>query len=144
MNQDIETMLKEAPAPTLTLEPFAEEPQAVAVTEEKAPAAVDEKEKLRAMLSPAEQKQVDAFVKQIDITNSQIVLQYGASSQKKIADFSETALGNVRTKDLGEIGDQLTQVVAELRSIENAEEEKGFFGFFKKNANNLANMKDIL
>lgn len=141
MNQDIETMLKEAPAPTLTLEPFAEEPQAVAVTEEKAPAAVDEKEKLRAMLSPAEQKQVDAFVKQIDITNSQIVLQYGASSQKKIADFSETALGNVRTKDLGEIGDQLTQVVAELRSIENAEEEKGFFGFFKKNANNLANMK---
>ena len=141
MNQDLETMLKEAPAPTLTLEPFAEEPQEVTVVEEKAPAALDEKEKLRAMLSPAEQKQVEAFVKQIDITNTQVVLEYGASSQKKIADFSETALGNVRTKDLGEIGDQLTQVVAELRSIENAEEEKGFLGFFKKNVNNLANMK---
>ncbi|MBQ7841562.1 MAG: toxic anion resistance protein [Lachnospiraceae bacterium] len=142
MSQDLETLLKETPTPTLTLEPFANEPQEVSVAEEaKAPAQVSEIEKLKAILSPAEQKQVDAFVKQIDITNSQLVLQYGASSQKKIADFSETALGNVRTKDLGEIGDDLAKVVQELKSIDEAEEEKGFLGFFKRSANNLSNMK---
>ena len=89
----------------------------------------------------SEQKQVDAFVKQIDITNSQMVLQYGASSQKKIADFSESALGNVRTKDLGEIGNELTAVVNELKSIEDGDEEKGFLGLFKKGGNKIANMK---
>lgn len=87
-----------------------------------------------------EQKQVEAFAAQIDITNSQMVLQYGAGVQKKIADFSETALGNVRTKDLGEIGEDLAQVVAELKNMDE-EEDKKLFGFFKKNANRLANMK---
>lgn len=76
------------------------------------------KKKNKGDFNSQEQKQVDAFVKQIDITNSQMVLQYGASSQKKIADFSESALGNVRTKDLGEIGNELTAVVNELKSIE--------------------------
>lgn len=140
MNQDIEKLMQEAPMPTLTLEPFAEEKQEPAVPEQSKP-AVDEKESLKAILSPAEQRQVDEFVKQIDITNSQVVLQYGASSQKKIADFSEAALGNVRTKDLGEIGNELAQVVTELKSIDDEEEEKGFLGLFKKNANKLANMK---
>lgn len=140
MSQDIEMMLQEAP--TLTLEPFGEEKQEVAATvKTEVSAAADEKEKLREILTPAEQKQVDEFVKQIDITNSQVVLQYGASSQKKIADFSETALGNVRTKDLGEIGNELAAVVSELKSIDDEEEEKGFLGLFKKNANKLENMK---
>jgi len=138
MNQDLEKMMQEAP--TLTLEPFAEEKPAEAVKQEEVKKA-DEKENLRAILSPGEQEQVEAFVKQIDVTNSQLVLQYGASAQKKIADFSEAALGNVRSKDLGEIGNDLASVVTELKSIDEEEEEKGFLGFFKKNANKLANMK---
>ena len=142
MNEDMEKMLQEAPAPTLTLEPFAAEKEEPAVVEkEEAVQPVDEKEKIKAILTPQEQKQVDAFVKQIDITNSQMVLQYGASSQKKIADFSESALGNVRTKDLGEIGNELTAVVNELKSIEDGDEEKGFLGLFKKGGNKIANMK---
>lgn len=135
-------MLQEAP--TLTLEPFVEEKQeAVPVQEQgQAPlAAAEEAVRLREILTPAEQKQVDEFVKQIDITNSQVVLQYGASSQKKIADFSEVALSNVRSKDLGEIGNDLASVVTELKSFDEEEEEKGFLGFFKKNANRLENMK---
>lgn len=138
MNQDLEKMMQEAP--TLTLEPFAGEAPAEAVKQEEVKKA-DEKENLRAILSPGEQEQVEAFVKQIDVTNSQLVLQYGASAQKKIADFSEAALGNVRSKDLGEIGNDLASVVTELKSIDEEEEEKGFLGFFKKNANKLANMK---
>lgn len=126
----------------LTLEPFAEEaPAEVVKQEEEEVKKADEMENLRAILSPREQEQVAAFVKQIDVTNSQLVLQYGASAQKKIADFSEAALGNVRSKDLGEIGNDLASVVTELKSIDEEEEEKGFLGFFKKNANKLANMK---
>ena len=136
MNQDLEMMLKEAPA--LTLEPFAEEDMP---REAKASSAADEVEKLKVVLTPQEQRQVDEFAEQIDITNSQMVLQYAAGSQKKIADFSETALGNVRSRDLGEIGEDLARVVLELKSIEDEEEEKGFFGFLKKNTNRLANMK---
>ena len=138
MKQDLEKMMQEAP--TLTLEPFAEEKPAETVKQEEVKKA-DEKENLRAILSPGEQEQVEAFVKQIDVTNSQLVLQYGASAQKKIADFSEAALGNVRSKDLGEIGNDLASVVTELKSVDEEEEEKGFLGFFKKNANKLANMK---
>ncbi len=140
MGQDLEALLQEAP--TLTLEPLAEEEQKPAVVQETKPETVaQEAEKLREILTPAEQRQVDEFVKQIDITNSQVVLQYGASSQKKIADFSEVALGNVRTKDLGEIGNDLASVVTELRSFDEEEEEKGFLGFFKKSSNRLEGMK---
>lgn len=140
MNQDLEKMMQEAPM--LTLEPFAGEAPAEVVKQEEAEVKkADEMENLRAILSPREQEQVAAFVKQIDVTNSQLVLQYGASAQKKIADFSEAALGNVRSKDLGEIGNDLASVVTELKSIDEEEEEKGFLGFFKKNANKLANMK---
>ncbi len=138
MSQDLEAMLKEGP--TLTLEPFLEdEPkeELIKSTEEK----LSETDRMRAILSPKEQQQVDAFVKQIDLANSQMVLQYGASSQKKIADFSETALSKVRTKDLGEIGNDLASVVTELKSIDEEEEDKSLFGLFKKNVNRLANMK---
>ena len=136
---DIDELLKEAP--TLTFDPM---PDTAAQTptdgkEQKAEAAQQELEKVQ--LTPEEQKMVDDFSAQIDITNTQAVLQYGAGCQKKIADFSESALSNVRTKDMGEVGEMLTQVVAELKSIDDEEDNKGFFGMFKKNANKLSNMK---
>lgn len=92
-------------------------------------------------LSPEEKKMVDDFVNQIDLNKSNQILQYGVGAQKKIADFSEAALNNVKTKDLGEIGEMLTGVVTELKSFDVEEEEKGFLGFFKKSSNKLATMK---
>lgn len=94
------------------------------------------------ILSEEEREMVEHFVKQIDLRNSNAILQYGAGTQKKMADFSETALNNVRSKDLGEIGDLLSDVVVELKNFDaDEEEDKGFFGFFKKQSNRLANMK---
>ena len=135
MSDNLDEMLKEAP--TLTLSPFTEETPApeLPTVKEEAPKAPE------MVLTPAEQKMVDDFAAQIDITNTQMVLQYGAGSQKKIADFSENALSNVRTKDMGEIGQMLTDVVAELKDFNDDEEEKGFLGFFKKTSNKLENMK---
>ena len=122
--------------PTLTFEPFSQ-PEAPEV-----PAAAEATQKIpEAVLTPAEQKMVDDFAAQIDISNTQMVLQYGAGSQKKIADFSEGALNNVRTKDMGEIGQMLADVVTELKDFNNEEEEKGFLGFFKKGSNKLENLK---
>ncbi len=138
---DIDELLKEAP--TLTFEPVLDtKPQVPAETLETRPADTAEAaEEMQVTLSPEEQKMVDDFAAQIDIGNTQQILQYGAGCQKKIADFSETAVNNVRTKDMGEVGEMLTQVVAELKSIEDEEETKGFFGVFKKKANQLSNMK---
>lgn len=134
MSNDLDEMLNQGP--TLTFEPFSqpEAPEVPKVAEatQKVPEVV---------LTPAEQKMVDDFASQIDITNTQMVLQYGAGSQKKIADFSESALNNVRTKDMGEIGQMLAGVVAELKEFNNEEEEKGFLGFFKKGTNKLENLK---
>ncbi len=131
---DLDEMLKESP--TLTFEPFSE------VSEEKAEIVeVSKEEELKVVLSPEEQKQVDEFAAMIDLTNSQAIMQYGAGPQKKIADFSETALNNVRTKDMGEIGQLLTDVVSELKSLETGEEEKGILGIFKRGGNKLATMK---
>lgn len=93
------------------------------------------------MLSLEEKKIVDDFVDQIDLNKSNQILQFGVGAQKKIADFSETALNNVKTKDLGEIGEMLTGVVTELKSFDAEEEEKGFLGFFKKSSNKLSTMK---
>lgn len=135
---DLESKLKEAP--TLTLEPFAApQPEAPAVSEAQVAEAV--KEQMNVELTPEEQKMVDDFATQIDLNNTQMILQYGAGSQKKIADFSENALSSVRTKDMGEIGQMLTDVVAQLRSFEEDEDEKGFLGIFKKSSNKLSNMK---
>ena len=138
---DLDEMLKEAP--TLTFEPVVDtKPQTLVETpENKALNAANSGEDMTVRLTPEEQKMVDDFAAQIDITNTKQVLQYGAGCQKKIADFSETALGNVRTKDMGEVGEMLTRVVSELRSIEDEDENKGFFGMFKKKANQLADMK---
>ena len=134
MSNDLDEMLNQGP--TLTFEPFSqpEAPEVPTVSEatQKVPEVV---------LTPEEQKMVNDFASQIDITNTQMVLQYGAGSQKKIADFSESALSNVRTKDMGEIGQMLAGVVAELKEFNNEEEEKGFLGFFKKGSNKLENLK---
>lgn len=139
MNQNMDELLNEAP--TLTLEPLSESlsNDVKEAAKEELSVTEDEKKELEVILTPEEQKMVDDFASQIDLTNSQLVLQYGSASQKKIADFSETALANVRTKDMGEIGDLLTNVVAELKNFD--EEEKGFLGFFKKKGNQLANLK---
>lgn len=126
--------------PTLTFEPFAEEASLAAGTvqtrEEVSTPALDE-----SALTPEERKMVEDFSGQIELSNSNMILQYGAGSQKKIADFSETALNSVKTKDLGEIGEMLSGVVTELKGFDQDEDEKGFMGLFKKNANKLNIMK---
>ena len=93
------------------------------------------------MLTDEEKKQVEEFSKQIDITNSAQVLQYGAGAQQKVASFSEKALENVRSKDLGEVGSMISGVVAELKSFDVDEEEKGLFGRIKKTGNKMVAMK---
>lgn len=139
MNNDLDSMIKEAP--TLTLDPFGADTKTIPSVSEQVMPIAEEKPKVpEAVLTPEEQKMVDDFASQIDITNTQMVLQYGAGCQKKIADFSESALNNVRTKDMGEIGQMLTDVVAELKDFDEGE-EKGFFGLFKKSSNKLENMK---
>ena len=138
---NLDEMLKEVP--TLTFEPVLDtKPQVPAETaDSRSSAEAETGGEVNVQLTPEEQKMVDDFAAQIDITNTQQVLQYGAGCQKKIAEFSETALGNVRTKDMGEVGEMLTQVVSELRSIEDGDETQGFFGKLKKKANQLADMK---
>ena len=94
------------------------------------------------LLSAEEREMVENFSNQIDLNNTNAILQYGAGVQKKMADFSETALENVRSKDLGEVGDMLTNVVNELKNFDAEEENKGFFGgLFKKTSNKVATMK---
>lgn len=130
--------LESSPAPTLTLDPFGSAPKAELVPELKQEPAKPEMAEAR--LTPEEMKMVDDFATQIDITDSNTVMTYGAATQQKMADFSDKALDNVRTKDMGEIGELLTGVVTELKGF-NMEEEKGILGFFKKQGNKLATMK---
>ena len=125
-----------APAPSLTLDPAADE-KVVEEAKKAAPVKVED-----TPLSPEEQKMVDDFAEKIDITNSQMVLQYGAASQKKLSYFSETALSRVKTKDMGETGELITGLIAELQGFDaNAEQPKGIFGFFKKAGNNIEQLK---
>lgn len=139
MSKDIEAMLKEAPE--LTFSPFPDEKEERNSLME-AENSVREQEAIpEAELTPEEQRMVADFASKIDLRNSSLILQYGAGAQKKIADFSEAALDNVKTKDLGEIGQMLSDVVTELKSFEMEEEEKGFFGFFKKSSNRLEGMR---
>lgn len=132
MGQDINEMMQEAPV--LTLDPFGETKEEVVEVKEEQVEELD-------VLTPEEKKMVADFAAKIDLRSSNAILQYGAGAQKKIADFSESALENVKTKDLGEVGDMLAGVVTELKSFDEEEEEKGIFGFFKKGGNKLANMK---
>ena len=126
--------------PTLTLEPNLEDTKQEEVTTEELTKKVEEE----AQLTNEEQAQVDAFAEQIDITNTNQILMYGAGAQKNIADFSESALQNVRTKDLGAIGESLSGLVKELKNIDfDAEaEDEGFFGkLFRKGKNQLEELK---
>ncbi len=135
----------DAPAvPTLTLDAVdtpdltlgAEPDAATDAAEKVAPVSVAD-----TPLTPEEQKMVDEFAKKIDVTNTQLVLQYGAASQKKLSDFSDTALSRVRTKDMGETGKMLTDLISELNDFDAAEEQKGLFGFFRKGKNNVDTLK---
>ena len=137
MNDEL-TNLTNIPAPTLTLDPVAEDTTVKAsIIEVEAPAAPS----LADSLSAEELAQVDAFAQQIDIANSQQVLTFGSGAQKKMADFSETALERVRTQDLGEAGDLIAGVVTELKSFDADEESKGLFGLFKRQANKIVALK---
>ena len=123
--------------PSLTLEPELDEKPVPAIKEETAPA---EAAIPQPVLTPQEEKMVADFAAKIDLENTNQILQYGAAAQKKMADFSDAALVNVRTQDLGEVGDLIVNVVGELKSFDK-EEQKGFLGFFKKQTDKLELMK---
>lgn len=128
-------------APTLTFEPFMAE-QKETVSAPQTNKLTIEQEYETYPLSDEEKKVIDDFAAQIDLYNSQLVLQYGAGAQKKISDFSEQALENVKSKDLGEVGQMLSNVVSELKSFDTEEEDRGFFGnIFKKSSNKISSMK---
>lgn len=124
--------------PSLTLEPDLEEKSETVV----AAAPVAETPKIpEPVLTPEEQQIVREFAAKIDVENTAQIMQYGAGTQKKMADFSDAALANVRAQDLGEVGELIVNVVGELKGFDT-EEDKGFFGFFKKQANKLEVMKN--
>ncbi|MDU6249280.1 MAG: toxic anion resistance protein, partial [Paeniclostridium sordellii] len=123
--------------PELTFQPFQEEVLDLGLKEEK----VEEKIVDEIQLTEEEKKMVDQFVDKIEIKDSNSILQYGVGAQKKISDFSQSALSNVKTKDLGEIGEVLSSVVYELKNFEDSEEKKGLLGFFKKGKDKISQMK---
>ena len=130
----------DAPAPVLTFgEPVPEKKEVSAV--EKQPEKPAEPQLSEDLLTDDERKMVDDFSKQINLHDSNGILQYGVGTQKKMADFSENALKTVKTKDLGEVGEMISSLVTELKSFDTEEEEKGFLGFFKKSGNKLTAMK---
>ncbi len=127
--------------PQLTLTPDLEEPKLEVKQETEIAKTAPEAGPDMSMLTAEEQQAVKAFAQQIDISNSQQVLQYGAAAQKNIADFSESALESVRTKDMGEIGDMITSLVGELKSIEPPEQKKGLAALFQRASNSIETMK---
>ena len=134
--------------PKLTLEPNAteaavQEAPALEVTDEEVEAKAAEVKKLDiSALSPAEQAAVHEFAEKIDILNTEQVMNYGAAAQKNISEFSDAALNTVRTKDLGEVGDMLSDLVVELKGMNfSQEEKKGLKGLFKKGSQNIASLK---
>lgn len=126
---DIEQLLKEGPS--LTLNPEEEFSDLAVEEPKKEEVQAEEAYEEEKYLTDAEKKQVDAFVKEIELKDSAAILQYGSGIQKKMSDFSEGTLNKVRNKDLGEIGELLSGVVTELKAFDE-EESKGVFGFFKK------------
>lgn len=127
----------EMETPSLTLEPDLGEFEK---KEEVIPQKQLQKEEVP-VLTPEEQKMVNDFAEKIDIENTNQILQYGAGTQKKMADFSDTALENVKTQDLGEIGELISNVVGELKDFDVQEEGK-FFGFFRKQTSKIENLKN--
>ena len=128
----------EMETPSLTLEPDLGE---LEKKEEVIPRKQPQKEEEVSVLTPEEQKMVNDFAAKIDIENTNQILQYGAGTQKKMADFSDTALENVKTQDLGEIGELISNVVGELKDFDVQEEGK-FFGFFRKQTSKIENLKN--
>lgn len=127
-----DTGFEDAPAaPEVTLAPVVSENNALTLQEMQE----------QANLTPEELRQVEAFTNQIDISNTAAVMNYGVGTQKKLADFSEKALSNVRTKDLGEVGNMISSLVTELKSFNVDEQDRGIIGFFKKKANSLTAIK---
>lgn len=140
--------------PTLTLHPnspLSEQPQtpaapaaSAAPTAPVAPAQAEtlpESDLSEAKLTPAQQKAVEEFARTIDITDSNLVLQYGAAAQKNVSEFSENTLQQIRTKDLGQVGDALTDLVRQLQDFAPEEEKKGLAGFFRRKKNQLETLK---
>ena len=142
-----EEMKNSTEMPSLTLEPElvkakeSEMTPAGPLMEESSEMNEVQKEMAGTVLTAEEQEMVDSFASKIDVENTAQIMQYGAGTQKKMADFSDEALKNVKSQDLGEVGDLLTDVVGELRGFD-AEEEKGLFGFLKKQANKIENLKN--
>ena len=142
-----EEMKNSAETPSLTLEPelvMTKESDMIPaqpLMEENSEMNEVQKEMAGTVLTAEEQEMVDSFASKIDVENTAQIMQYGAGTQKKMADFSDEALKNVKSQDLGEVGDLLTDVVGELRGFD-AEEEKGLFGFLKKQANKIENLKN--
>ncbi len=131
----------EAVMPTLTLDPYGE--QSAQQVKQAKEETLPESDLNMDNLTEEERELVENFAKQIDITNSQVVLQYGAAAQNKISKFSESTLDKVRTKDLGEVGDMITDLISELKGFDVSEEdEKKRFGFFKKSRNKVEEMKN--
>lgn len=146
MSEEIKN--KDTVMPTLTLEPELELEPEIPTPEQETSLMEPEPgmdpvqlEMAKMVLTPEEQEMVNSFSEKINVENAAQILQYGAGTQKKMADFSDEALKNVRAQDLGEIGELLADVVGELKGFD-AEEEKGFFGFFKKQANKIENLKN--
>lgn len=133
--------------PSLTLNPEAdakvqEATQAAAQAAQVAESAADSLDSMMEQLSDAEKQAIKDFSEKIDITDANLVLQYGSGAQKNISDFSSAALGNVRTKDMGEVGSMLGDLVTELKGLNiDPEEKKGFLGLFKKAGNSISSLK---
>ena len=126
--------------PVLTLDPFMDKGLETEQGKEERSVKAEEPEPVQVVLTPQEEQQVEEFAAKIDLNNAGMVLQYGAGAQKKIADFSDSALEHMKTKDLGEIGQMLADVVGELKDLDK-EEEKGIFSIFKKGGNRLTGMR---
>ena len=136
LSNELDLNVPAAPSLTLDAAPAADE-KIIAESKKATPVQVED-----TPLSPEEQKMVNDFAEKIDITNSQMVLQYGAASQKKLSDFSETALSRVKTKDMGETGELITNLISELQGFDaTTEQPKGIFGFFKKTSNSIEQLK---
>ena len=136
MTEDMLQDLK-VEAPSLSFEEVTAEPVPTAVALKEA----ESQQRLDIMLTPEEQQQVDSFVNQIDLRNTQAIMNYGTGTQKKIADFSQKALDNVRTSDLGDTGKMISSLVTELKNFEIDDEEKGLAAFFKKKKNKAEMLK---
>ena len=130
-------------APALEFGAAVETDKALAADKKavEAPAAEKAVSDPEAVLTPEEKEQVEAFVKQIDLSNTSGILNYGVGTQKKLADFSQKAIDNVRTRDMGEVGNMLSGLVGELKDFDVSEEEKGFAAFFKRKANKVEALK---